>query len=358
MTTGVFGTTTGNHLNYRVWNGVDGKDELVDGFNIKKFNPYTLTRVVLNKTPSTGKYKGNYVLGGAGEGTFPRIFDNNDTIKLLARLSSRVNEHSFNSAIFAAEGHKTIKMVKDTILTVGGALVQLKHGNFASAARKLRVNKRVTRLRPNDLAGRWLELQYGWKPLINDVYEAMKAYEVITSPPRIFRTKASISRDGIYDSSTSSVNFSCLTSFRVTQVMIYEMVEKQDTVRALGLENPASVAWEILPYSFVIDWFIPIGTYLDALNQIPKLNGRWCLTKSRIFECPQTIIKQNFDDYSGATYDHSKLYVERTSGWGGLSVPPPVFRPLDKALSGLHVANAIALVTTALSKKKYRTTAD
>ncbi|UUW21163.1 MAG: maturation protein [Sanya fiers-like virus 2] len=30
----------------------------------------------------------------------------------------------------------------------------------------------------------------------------------------------------------------------------------------LGLSNPALLAWEVLPYSFVVDWFLGIGTFL------------------------------------------------------------------------------------------------
>lgn len=38
----------------------------------------------------------------------------------------------------------------------------------------------------------------------------------------------------------------------------------------VGLTNPLSVAWELIPFSFVVDWFLPIGKYLDALD-VPLL---------------------------------------------------------------------------------------
>jgi hypothetical protein len=34
----------------------------------------------------------------------------------------------------------------------------------------------------------------------------------------------------------------------------------------IGLTNPAGLAWELLPYSFVVDWFIPIGGWLNGLT--------------------------------------------------------------------------------------------
>jgi hypothetical protein len=33
----------------------------------------------------------------------------------------------------------------------------------------------------------------------------------------------------------------------------------------LGLTNPLNVAWELVPFSFVVDWFIPIGSFFDGL---------------------------------------------------------------------------------------------
>jgi hypothetical protein len=33
-----------------------------------------------------------------------------------------------------------------------------------------------------------------------------------------------------------------------------------------GFTNPINLAWEVVPYSFVVDWFIPIGPWLETLN--------------------------------------------------------------------------------------------
>jgi len=34
----------------------------------------------------------------------------------------------------------------------------------------------------------------------------------------------------------------------------------------MGLLNPAEVAWELTPWSFVVDWFVPVGNVLEALT--------------------------------------------------------------------------------------------
>jgi hypothetical protein len=38
-----------------------------------------------------------------------------------------------------------------------------------------------------------------------------------------------------------------------------------------GFTNPVNLAWELLPFSFVVDWFLPIGPYLEALSAFDGL---------------------------------------------------------------------------------------
>jgi hypothetical protein len=37
-------------------------------------------------------------------------------------------------------------------------------------------------------------------------------------------------------------------------------------VNQIGLANPLSIAWEVVPFSFVVDWGLPIGNVLEALT--------------------------------------------------------------------------------------------
>lgn len=34
----------------------------------------------------------------------------------------------------------------------------------------------------------------------------------------------------------------------------------------LGLTNPAMVAWDLVPFSFVVDWFLPVGKFLNSFD--------------------------------------------------------------------------------------------
>lgn len=374
MTTGSYGTSwtppafpdrpLGQTLESRSWSGSDGRTVVIDGFERTQYNNYTCQKQTGARTRTTTLH--GFVDGMAGLNTY-FTDTSDDDLKLLSKLAARVNEHQLQAGVAIAEGKKTIQLVKNSILTVGGALVDVKHGNFTRAAQRLGIVKstygrkangrffknRNASLSPEGISSRWLELQYGWKPLLNDVYEACKAYELLTKGPRSYYYKASTKSFVQWDSSTSPSNYACHTTGKLTQKIVLEQLEDMSTSipRSLGLEDPLTVAWELVPYSFVIDWFIPIGTYLQACYTIPTLKGRWFKTRAKQFVCNRVTIHNTTEPsgYAGCTYDREMLYIDRTTGNGNLNVPLPKFRSLDRALSPLHVTNAIALVTTALS---------
>jgi len=35
---------------------------------------------------------------------------------------------------------------------------------------------------------------------------------------------------------------------------------------SIGLVNPAAILWELVPYSFVVDWIVPIGQFLENIS--------------------------------------------------------------------------------------------
>jgi len=371
MTTGTIGSTTpvitstSQTVRYKNWVGSDGKYVIIDGVSRLRFNSYTMTNIETDASKEPAKF---FALGGGGLGTGDRVFSSNDTIKINNKIISKVKGHQLNAAVFAAEGSKTIKLVKESILTVGGALVDVKHGNMLRAAQRLGVIKstwgrrsdgrffvnKTPSLSPEDIASRWLELQYGWKPLLNDTYEACKAYETLTQPLRTYHYKVSTSRNVRWNSAVSPTLFTCQTSGKLQQKLLLEMTERPGSLpRQLGLEDPLTVAWELMPYSFVLDWFLPIGPYLESAHSAPLLTGRWYKTTSRKFTCGTSSIQNNLNYYGGSRFSGDWLYIVRTVGTGSLNTPLPTFKTLDQSLSPMHIANALALVTSRLSGRGY-----
>lgn len=47
---------------------------------------------------------------------------------------------------------------------------------------------------------------------------------------------------------------------------------------ATGFNNPAAIAWEAVPYSFVVDWIFHVDSLIDTLNVQP-FGGEWSISK-------------------------------------------------------------------------------
>lgn len=350
MTVGYRGTLPGAEKNYdfRWWNGTDGRFRMVAGTKQVKFNTYSMDHQKQKVTPDV-KYGLNYCTVG-NEGL--NDFTANDQLKLMAKLASSARTTDFHLGKFVAEGKQTVSLAVNTAKTIGRAIWYLKHGRFESAVRQLGITgNHRSELHPKDVAGRFLELKFGWEPLLQDVYEATKAYHNLTSGPRNYNVRVGTFRSQVQDVSASPSNWELKAVVEHAQRLIYLWEEDLSSARTLGLEDPAGIFWEKLPMSFIADWFIPIGTYLDVLNTIPKLKGYWCQTnvrKVRTLGCKP----KNLSYYKGCTTQYEWTRVRRTTGSGfkALDIPLPTLKPLDKALSPTHIFEAVALLAGVVPK--------
>lgn len=295
MTAGSYGSNPNlldktGHVETRVWSGGDGRTESYAGQERDKWNNYSCVRLYRDRPNRVYSYFrpgascGNYWITNATllvEDPAPNItWSSNDELKLQNKLLGKVRGHKLNLAVNLAELRQTSNMVVGSLRTLTGAAWQLRRGNFLGAARALGLtNKRKTRLAADDISGRWLELQYGWLPLIGDTYEAVKAFRELTKKARSTTFRVREEKNRIFTKSSSVVSWDVKEMY--SRGIQYEMYEDMSAVRSLGLTNPYSVAWEVIPFSFVADWFIPVGTYLENLHQIPRLKGRFLTTQFR-----------------------------------------------------------------------------
>jgi hypothetical protein len=308
MTSGVIGslsavlnpTMTG--IEYaRSWSGQNGRQTIFNGRLVQKWNDYSTEVASRNRNRNYFQLllqrnrvypnphnlfdrmieilPASVTLNGFGQVV---TFTNNDHLTLLNKLVKKVEGHDFNLAVNLAQSNQLVDMVGLNLRKFGRSLLALKRGNFALAARQLGIRKVPnTRLKVSDISGRWLELQYGWLPALSDTFEAAKAYESITKGPRKLTVSASRLIGSTFEGSQSPSNYSAKYDESYRRGIRYEMSESMSIPRSLGLADPLSVLWEVIPYSFVADWFLPIGAYLEALNSVPHLVGRFLTTSTR-----------------------------------------------------------------------------
>jgi hypothetical protein len=122
----------------------------------------------------------------------------------------------------------------------------------------------------------WLEYRYALSPMILSVFDAVELLHKANQNPPIVRFESQSVEDGT-SSETATTRIGGMYSvpasrIRVSgehksvQVVLY-MSPKDFLYKSLndaGVLNPAMTTWESIPFSFVADWFVGVGDYLNA----------------------------------------------------------------------------------------------
>lgn len=260
-----------------------------------------------------------------GKVPFSSSFSSNDITASYNRLLGKIRGHSFNLAVASAEGKETIEMLHGSMVTVLSAYVSLRHGNVkktvsifrkGTSRRKWRVPPRLVRnlYTQKSFADKWLSLRYGWVPFLSDCYSAAEA--ISTYLERKDRQEYSV-RTGKKISQIQTQRDSSLTpapkvkyDHRLQHIAKFKYNSSvYQAFSDLGLLDPASVAWEVMPYSFVVDWFLPIGNYLEARAGANTFSQ--CTIVTTKFR------KQELLGYEPCTNNQSPYAVILKSGFSG-----------------------------------------
>lgn len=314
------------------------------------------------------------------------LFTANDEIKLVAKLRERLQGSDFNMSVFLGESHQTVKMIGDSAIRVAKAGYHAKRGDLTGAARVLFEGTGRAPLKghrqlglssdgryPNfkgdarNTAAIWLELQYGWLPLLNDAEAAAQALaHHLTVPARkSYKVRKKLTSFAWGQSAApggaNGFGFCRQRMNYIHERSIIARIAEGDlptTLQKLGLQDPELVLWELLPFSFVADWFIPIGSYMEARSFASRLRGTF------VYSDKKRSITDGVNDVDyrpgakgwlwrtawpqpGMLYD--RISFSRTISTS-LKVPMPEVKPLSKIASWQHCANAVALLTQIFTK--------
>ena len=292
--------------------------------------------------------------GGVATATPINLWSSNDDLALLGKLRERVAGSDFNAGVFLGEGHMALKMIAANATKIYKALKAVRKGDVAGAARYL-TGKEKNISASKSIANNWLELQYGWLPLLSDVKGGAEFLSHHFTTPMVFRVAVSRERKAMGGCLTGSPTSAYFPHNEAkSSGRIVALLKEKDVITLSGLTDPLSVAWELLPYSFVIDWFIPIGNYLQARGLAQALTGTFVTTKRNRTEVGGYKGKTTTDTVApfdttvvtinNAKYSMLHTTVTRTVSTS-LSVPLPSMKPLGKVASWMHAANAVALLS-------------
>lgn len=219
------------------------------------------------------------------------------------------------------------------------------------------------------LSSIWLSLRYGWSPLLNDIVTTAAALTLENRSGRfVARGKVKSTGEG---SSSKSARFSPNFGLqhytlstkieRVTRGYViyeYEADPLGDPLRRFGITHPLSTLWELMPWSFVVDWFINVGDWLLALESkvgvkilATGVTTREDATYQRIVGSYVKDGPNQFDDPGWESLEEthtSSLYRREVN----LSLPQ--FPQLNVRVNPKRAIDAIALLAQA-GGRKWRT---
>lgn len=296
------------------------------------------------------------------------IDDSDAELRALAKATRRyygnLGATDIEGLVMLGELPKTVELVATTAKRIAVSFNSLKKLDVVGAFNALSMsnNNHLRRLQrsamrpqnkdnPLGFASKsWLEMKYGWTPLLSDVDNSAKAlarswedggdhikvYASATEsivgtpnpPPLVTMTGAG--------SGTSTVRITGY--YRVTNAALR-------LGQGLGVLNPLSLAWELLPYSFVVDWFVPIGAFINSLTAGAGLETiETCTSYKKKYT--RRCFVTGFDGYTSfMTYESSIKSYRRVLG---LPSPESMFhapflgkiKSVDKAVTSLALLNS------------------
>lgn len=187
-----------------------------------------------------------------------------------ALLSLKGKETASNGADLGELGTTIDALAKDAT-KAANFIRAVRRGQWRTAAGALGLSWQAFKgSRGRNISDFWLNYVYGWRPLAQSMYDNQSAIaEIISRRSDYVEGTGTVilqgdKQDGVYygrirESNVWAARCKCVLKATIASKNFYN-------INKLGLTNPLSVGWEVVPFSFVIDWFLPVGNTLDALS--------------------------------------------------------------------------------------------
>jgi hypothetical protein len=278
-------------------------------------------------------------------GDCPSIDSGSITIarnKAYEKLKDNVGTQSL-WAVNVAERQQAYSMIAARANTLVKFTRALKKGNLKKAAATLSVavpeklRGRYLKKGAKDLGNLWLEYHFGWEPLLKDIHDGIETIRKPIRPPKRKAVGRGSDRRTLVDRTGGSfwTSSTVVTETKVSESMDIEVGNPSlHLAEQLGLVNPLAVAWELVPFSFVVDWFANVGSFLSSFTDFAGLDTYNHRTSTLQVRTETT------SSYTGFIYSTRRLHFQRQTSISGtvLAIAP------WKSVSPVRGLTAISLL--------------
>lgn len=194
------------------------------------------------------------------------VSQNGNTLK-VKRLE-RVKRSVWNKA--KKRFDHSVQPISEIPFQIKGVARKVKRRPDGSEIVELRFKKRVASFGDN-----YLEYHFGWEPLMKDIGATMK---VLDDPiaAELGKRRRGGATHKVVQPHPLTTNFSISTEFNWNSSVLITGDVKVSNLNLhladrMGLLNPLVIAWELVPFSFVADWFGNFGIYLESFTSFSGL---------------------------------------------------------------------------------------
>jgi hypothetical protein len=274
------------------------------------------------------------------------------------RCLSQIGRASTDSWENMAEIRKTLEMFWNPLRTYwrwwskGPRRVDLRRPGHVHTVGKqmgIKLHKGLS-----DSANLWLMYRYGIRPLVSSANDILKALAREVRPDRA-TTKASVSSSmnstttwNYSNSGIFAIRKSITESIHVKAVSVDEVLMDWAYDTGFSVKSLMTLPWELIPYSFVADWFVNTGDLIGALAQAFKEKSLGqCLVTKYI----QSAVQCNTSHVASGNYTVTSPLLcgvredcVTTNRVRGLTTPGLVVKSNFRLDEATRIGDAVALV--------------
>jgi hypothetical protein len=195
-----------------------------------------------------------------------------------------VGEATFETYVFLGELRETMMFLASPVNRIRDWLYGVKRRNAREISRAGSFY--------SWLSDNWLGYRYGIRPLVADFHSAMEAIAKLSEEVPERHTARGYASSTLAWNDTRILpnagnwtaardrNFSGKTECRAG--VLYEI--DHTNIFGLTFRSLPLAAWELIPFSFVFDWFIDVGDFIGAMTPKHGVNvlGSWLTTRDEV----------------------------------------------------------------------------
>ena len=258
--------------------------------------------------------------------------DPNLRARALSECLVKLGDVKTNVLQNLATATQTASLLSDATHNLASALAAARRGNIGFLT---------------TIAGRlYLQYQYGWKPLVDDCMGALSLLLDSTLAPTVYATRrVSDSRQmereerGYRWTSSYQTQSTCKIWAQVDNTWAHGAHQA-----GADITNVPWMLWDLVPWSFAVDWVLPVGNVLEALGATAGLNFKAGYRSDRVTANADVTLVPS--DNVIATSDFGGRFTGRwyrRESLSGFPLPEPYVK---SPFTATHALEALALLRT------------